>query len=331
MSKRNNPWIDALKVWNKDKPSWCLPRKGSAEYDEVKRIMETKKSLKTPIAKKAPAPKKIMIKKKKAPAPKKAPPPPKKAPPPQASTDLSKFKKAKVEDGNMDMSWLINKLPKNYKTAKDPENYVDKVKLNYYDVGSYNEGDGYYVVFSPAIITKGSKNKKTYKLDFKVFKVAKRLPKGIDDGSVAIYVDMFWNVFSWNKNGEDILIGRIDEDKKFDKDSAWAFYDSDEYGVRAVLDEDIERIVTITGKAKAVRDLLSKPLRVKDHFTYQEDIKIDGKEYKLYKIANVDYANLFTKNGEMLTEYQLDGESYEVDDDEPSDIYIHDLDIDYFL
>jgi hypothetical protein len=41
-------WLDALKQWNSSKSSWCIPKKGSKEYDEVKAIMnppkpETKK------------------------------------------------------------------------------------------------------------------------------------------------------------------------------------------------------------------------------------------------------------------------------------------------
>ena len=37
-------WIDALKVWNKGKGgSWCIPKKGSADYDAVRAIMERAK------------------------------------------------------------------------------------------------------------------------------------------------------------------------------------------------------------------------------------------------------------------------------------------------
>jgi len=35
-------WIEALKKWNAGKPAWCIPRKGSKEYDEVKAIMARK-------------------------------------------------------------------------------------------------------------------------------------------------------------------------------------------------------------------------------------------------------------------------------------------------
>lgn len=32
-------WIEALKIWNADKPNWSIPKKGSAGYNEVKMIM----------------------------------------------------------------------------------------------------------------------------------------------------------------------------------------------------------------------------------------------------------------------------------------------------
>lgn len=35
-------WIDALKVYNKDKSKWCIPKKGSAGYIEVKANMTGK-------------------------------------------------------------------------------------------------------------------------------------------------------------------------------------------------------------------------------------------------------------------------------------------------
>ena len=31
-------WVDALKEYNKNKSEWCIPKKGSAAYDEVKNI-----------------------------------------------------------------------------------------------------------------------------------------------------------------------------------------------------------------------------------------------------------------------------------------------------
>ena len=32
-------WLDALKVFNAGGNNWCIPRKGTAEYDQVKAIM----------------------------------------------------------------------------------------------------------------------------------------------------------------------------------------------------------------------------------------------------------------------------------------------------
>jgi len=43
MSKRKNPWIEALKEWNKGKGTWCLPRKGTDEYEDVIDIMSRNK------------------------------------------------------------------------------------------------------------------------------------------------------------------------------------------------------------------------------------------------------------------------------------------------
>jgi hypothetical protein len=36
-------WIEALKVFNQGKGTWCVARKGTPEYDEVKRIMNSSK------------------------------------------------------------------------------------------------------------------------------------------------------------------------------------------------------------------------------------------------------------------------------------------------
>ena len=32
-------WIQALKKWNEKSETWCIPRKGSKQYDEVKALM----------------------------------------------------------------------------------------------------------------------------------------------------------------------------------------------------------------------------------------------------------------------------------------------------
>ena len=43
-------WIIALKKWNEGKPSWCMPKRGTVGYNQVKAIMETlpKKPTKKP-------------------------------------------------------------------------------------------------------------------------------------------------------------------------------------------------------------------------------------------------------------------------------------------
>jgi hypothetical protein len=32
-------WVEALKIWNDTKDTWCIPKKGSKGYDEVMAIM----------------------------------------------------------------------------------------------------------------------------------------------------------------------------------------------------------------------------------------------------------------------------------------------------
>ena len=39
-----NKWIQALKVFNDKKDKWCLPKKGTKDYDKVKAIMEGRKA-----------------------------------------------------------------------------------------------------------------------------------------------------------------------------------------------------------------------------------------------------------------------------------------------
>ena len=34
-----NPYMDALKKFNDGKPGWCVPRKGTADYDKVMKLM----------------------------------------------------------------------------------------------------------------------------------------------------------------------------------------------------------------------------------------------------------------------------------------------------
>jgi hypothetical protein len=38
-----NAWINALKQYNANKDKWCLPKKGSSDYNKVRAIMEGKK------------------------------------------------------------------------------------------------------------------------------------------------------------------------------------------------------------------------------------------------------------------------------------------------
>lgn len=35
-----NKWIEALKKWNQKNDNWCLPKKGSKGYLEVRKLME---------------------------------------------------------------------------------------------------------------------------------------------------------------------------------------------------------------------------------------------------------------------------------------------------
>ena len=35
-----NKWIEALKIYNKDNKNWCVVKKGTAEYDKVKKLMD---------------------------------------------------------------------------------------------------------------------------------------------------------------------------------------------------------------------------------------------------------------------------------------------------
>ena len=38
-------WTDALKIWNADKPSWSIPKKGTAGYNQVKKIMNSQQNV----------------------------------------------------------------------------------------------------------------------------------------------------------------------------------------------------------------------------------------------------------------------------------------------
>ena len=45
----------SLKKWNSNKSTWCLPKKGSAEYNEVRKIMDENKKPKTEVKSKSKA------------------------------------------------------------------------------------------------------------------------------------------------------------------------------------------------------------------------------------------------------------------------------------
>jgi hypothetical protein len=37
-------WMDALKIWNSDHGQWCIPKKRSAEYQEIQQIRRGSKT-----------------------------------------------------------------------------------------------------------------------------------------------------------------------------------------------------------------------------------------------------------------------------------------------
>lgn len=45
MSKKENLWLRALKVYNKNNDDFCIPRKGSGAYTTIKTLMAAPKSL----------------------------------------------------------------------------------------------------------------------------------------------------------------------------------------------------------------------------------------------------------------------------------------------
>ena len=40
-----NKWINALKIFNKNKCEWCVPKKGTKEYEQVKKNMNNNEKL----------------------------------------------------------------------------------------------------------------------------------------------------------------------------------------------------------------------------------------------------------------------------------------------
>ena len=43
-NKKSNLWIESLKIYNQNKGSFCVPRKGTTEYNEVIKIFNTLKA-----------------------------------------------------------------------------------------------------------------------------------------------------------------------------------------------------------------------------------------------------------------------------------------------
>lgn len=68
-----NEWIIALKKWNTGKETWCLPKKGSKAYDEVRALMPEKKLKASAEPEKAPEPAPAMSEPSKSKGPKIAP------------------------------------------------------------------------------------------------------------------------------------------------------------------------------------------------------------------------------------------------------------------
>lgn len=68
-----NEWIIALKKWNTGKETWCLPKKGSKAYDEVRALMPEKKLKASAPPEKAPEPAPAMSEPSKSKGPKIAP------------------------------------------------------------------------------------------------------------------------------------------------------------------------------------------------------------------------------------------------------------------
>lgn len=52
-----NAWLKALKEWNSTRDMWCMPRKGTAEYDQVRALMPERASTEPKAKKEAPVPK----------------------------------------------------------------------------------------------------------------------------------------------------------------------------------------------------------------------------------------------------------------------------------
>ena len=56
--KKTSSWLIALREWNEGQSQWCIPAKGTNEYEEVMVIKNKYKKLNNPKAPKAKKPKK---------------------------------------------------------------------------------------------------------------------------------------------------------------------------------------------------------------------------------------------------------------------------------
>lgn len=43
LKSSKSSWLDALRIWNKDKPKWTIPKKGSKGHTEIKKLMKQMK------------------------------------------------------------------------------------------------------------------------------------------------------------------------------------------------------------------------------------------------------------------------------------------------
>lgn len=97
-----NAWITALKKFNEGKGTWCLPKKGTKEYDEVRALMVSKPSKEAPKE-----------------APKEEPAPPKKKP----------SIKAMAETFNVPLPQLKKAAQDYYRRVSDAGSEADRKRL----------------------------------------------------------------------------------------------------------------------------------------------------------------------------------------------------------
>jgi len=113
-------WTEALKKWNANKPTWCIPRRGTADHAEVRALMNIKKE--KPVPKTKP---KSKAKPKPKPAPKAKPKP---KPAPKATPN--------VEDCWNTINDIMNLTYSNRLGSKDFTEMVKRVKQkrNVFDI-----------------------------------------------------------------------------------------------------------------------------------------------------------------------------------------------------